>query len=49
MWRPGLFWCVSGQGQLPGACKGSTERTVSTKCGEISRLDENMLASQEAE
>jgi len=37
----------SGQGEIPGACKGGIERTVSTKCGEISRLDENMSASQE--
>ena len=33
---------------MPGACKGGTEPTASTKCGEISRIDENMLDSQEA-
>ena len=43
----GLDRSGSGYGQVSGSCKCGNEPTGSIKCGEISSVAENLLASQE--
>ena len=45
--RHGLVWSGSGWGQMAGICECGNEHSGSIKCGEISWVDEELLAFKE--